>query len=36
MSRLKLYTFLTEWFGGPALFGEQYVNAKGLELNIGA
>ena len=32
MSRLKLYKFLTQWFGGPALFGEQYVNARWLEL----
>jgi len=32
MSRLKLYKFLTQWFGGPALFGEQYVNAKWLAL----
>ena len=32
MSRLKLYKFLTHWFGGPKLFGEQYVNAQWLEL----
>ena len=32
MSRFKLYKFLTEWFGGPKLFGEQYVNAEWLEL----
>lgn len=32
MSRLKLYKFLTQWFGGPELFGEQYVNAEWLEL----
>jgi len=23
---------MSEWFGGPALFGSQYVNAKWLEL----
>lgn len=32
MSRFKLYKFLTQWFGGPKLFGEQYVNAQWLEL----
>ncbi len=32
MSRLKLYKFLTQWFGGPALFGEQYVNPQWLAL----
>ena len=32
MSRLKLYKFLTQWFGGPELFGRQYVNAEWLEL----
>lgn len=32
MSRHKLYKFLTQWFGGPKLFGEQYVNAEWLEL----
>ena len=32
MSRIKLYKFLTQWFGGPELFGKQYVNAEWLEL----
>ena len=32
MPRIKLYKFLTQWFGGPALFGEKYVNAEWLEL----
>ena len=25
MSRIKLYKFLTQWFGGPELFGKQYL-----------
>lgn len=32
MSRLKLYKFLTQWLGGPELFGKQYVNVEWLEL----
>ncbi len=31
-SRKALYKFMAQWFGGPALFGEQYVNATWLEL----
>ncbi len=32
MSKKALYKFITHWLGGPKLFGEQYVNAKWLEL----
>lgn len=32
MTRISLYKFLTQWFGGPELFGKQYVNAEWLEL----
>lgn len=32
VSRVKLYKFLTQWFGGPELFGKQYVNVEWLEL----
>ena len=39
-SRKRLEYFLCEWFGGPKLFGEAYVNADWLKnrhkhLNIG-
>lgn len=31
-ARKNLYRFLTEWLGGPKLFGAQHVNVKWLEL----
>ncbi|MEM7304911.1 MAG: group II truncated hemoglobin [Pseudomonadota bacterium] len=31
-SRKRLENFLCEWFGGPKLFGEQYVNPDWLKL----
>ncbi|MBX2867674.1 MAG: hypothetical protein KTR18_03315 [Acidiferrobacterales bacterium] len=31
-SRKALYKFMSEWFGGPTLYGEQYINATWLEL----
>jgi len=31
-SRKNLYRFISEWLGGPKLFGAQHVNAKWLEL----
>lgn len=31
-SRKRLQYYLCEWFGGPKLFGEQYVNADWLKL----
>ena len=31
-ARKNLYRFLSEWFGGPKLFGAQHVNVKWLEL----
>ena len=31
-TRLNLYRYLTHWFGGPELFGKQYMNANWLEL----
>lgn len=31
-ARKNLYRFLSEWLGGPKLFGAQHVNAKWLEL----
>ena len=31
-SRKRLEYFLCEWFGGPKLFGEPYVNADWLKL----
>ena len=31
-SRKRLEHFLCEWFGGPKLFGEPYVNADWLKL----
>lgn len=39
-SRKRLANYLCEWFGGPKLFGEQYVNPEWLKrrhqhLNIG-
>lgn len=31
-ARNNLYRFLTHWLGGPEIFGNQYVNARWLEL----
>ena len=31
-SRKRLEHYLCEWFGGPKLFGEQYVNADWIKL----
>ncbi len=31
-ARKNLYKFLSEWFGGPKLFGAQHVNVTWLEL----
>ena len=31
-TRNNLYRFLTHWFGGPKIFGDQYVNSEWLEL----
>lgn len=31
-TRIKLYRFLSEWLGGPKLFGAQHVTVKWLEL----
>ena len=31
-TRINLYRYLTHWFGGPELFGKQYMNPNWLEL----
>ncbi len=31
-TRFNLYRFLTQWLGGPELFGKQYMNENWLEL----
>ena len=31
-TRINLYRYLTHWFGGPELFGKQYMNTNWLEL----